>query len=202
MLWFLRKSSGTQISARQLDQITRAIRRFPGCNFLVFGLGYDSTYWHRLNRNGLTVFLENNQEWIDRVSARVPGLNIEPVSYWTRQKDWKALSGRLDELVLDLPDELTRRPWDIVLVDGPEGWNDATPGRMQSICTAAALCRKGGIVFVHDCERAAEAFWCDHIFERELLEREIPGPRKQGWLRQYRSAGGGRRPNAVEWADA
>ena len=189
-LWFLRKTTGTQITPRQLQLIARTVQSRPGCNLLIFGLGYDSVYWQRLNRAGHTLFLEDDDAWIGVVLSETPGLNVERVTYETRLRDWRELTSRTEDLILALPEAIAQRPWDVIVVDAPAGWSDDSPGRMQSIYTASRLCRPGGTVFVHDCERDAEAFWCDHVFGPALFEQEIPGPRKHGWLRQYRSASG------------
>jgi hypothetical protein len=185
--WWLRKATGTQITASQLNAITREVRSRVTCNFLVFGLGYDSVYWHRLNRDGRTLFLEDNANWIDSIRSRHAELAIERVTYWTRQRDWRTLHETGERLSLDLPDGIRQQRWDVILVDAPPGWHENTPGRAQSIYTAAELCDPGGTVFVHDCERAAEAFWCDLVFGPERLLDQIEGKRKQGWLRQYRA---------------
>lgn len=185
--WLLRKATGTQITPRQLQTISRAIRGRPNCRLLVFGLGYDSVYWHRLNRDGSTLFLEDNDSWIDVIRARSPELNVTRVSYWTQQKDWRSLTESRDALALELPEAVSQQPWDVILVDAPAGWGDHTPGRMQSIFTAGLLCDPLGTVFVHDCEREAEAYWCDLVFTPDRLLEVVAGERKHGWLRQYRA---------------
>jgi len=185
--WWLRKATGTQITARQLQAITREVRSRAGCNLLVFGLGYDSVYWHRLNHRGHTLFLEDNDEWIESIRSRYAELAIERVNYWTRQRDWRTLNESGERLSLNLPDGIRQQRWDVILVDAPAGWHENTPGRTQSIYTAAELCDPDGTVFVHDCERAAEAFWCDLVFTPQRLLDQIEGKRKQGWLRQYRA---------------
>lgn len=185
--WWLRKATGTQITATQLKAITREIRSRTACNLLVFGLGYDSVYWHRLNRGGRTLFLEDNDDWIASIQSRHEELAIERITYWTRQRDWRTLNESGERLSLDLPDNIRQQRWDVILVDAPAGWHDDAPGRAQSIYTAAELCDPSGTVFVHDCERAAEAFWCDLVFTPERLLDQIEGKRRQGWLRQYRA---------------
>lgn len=184
--WLLRKATGTQITPRQLQTISQAIRDQSACKLLVFGLGYDSVYWHRLNRDGSTLFLEDDDAWIDVVRARSPELAVARVSYWTQQKDWRSLAECKDRLALELPEAVRQQRWDVILVDAPAGWGDHTPGRMQSIYTAGLLCGPGGTVFVHDCEREAEAHWCDLVFTPDRLLRVVAGERKHGWLRQYR----------------
>ena len=49
--------------------------------------------------------------------------------------------------------------WDVVLVDGPMGWDVHFPGRMQSIATAAQYSSANSTVFVHDCHRELEQLY-------------------------------------------
>ncbi len=46
--------------------------------------------------------------------------------------------------------------WDIILVDGPTGFNSQQPGRQQSIATAWKYAAEDGSVFVHDVHRDLE----------------------------------------------
>ncbi|KAA0152316.1 hypothetical protein FNF29_03882 [Cafeteria roenbergensis] len=57
-------------------------------------------------------------------------------------------------------------PWtfDIAIVRAPHGYNAASPGRMASIATAAALLRPGGHVFVRDVQRDLEHEWTAGYF--------------------------------------
>ena len=47
--------------------------------------------------------------------------------------------------------------WDVILVDGPEGYRDHHPGRQQSIFLASRLARPGTTVFLHDAQRTVES---------------------------------------------
>jgi glucuronoxylan 4-O-methyltransferase len=69
-------------------------------------------------------------------------------------------------LELRLPAGLAETAWDTIFVDGPAGFDDDSPGRMKSICTAAALARRHGRgeVIVHDCDREVERRCCDRFF--------------------------------------
>ena len=55
---------------------------------------------------------------------------------------------------MKLPDYIKNTVWDVVFVDGPRGYNDKVPGRMQSIYAASKL--KARHVLVHDCDREVE----------------------------------------------
>ncbi|VAH53183.1 unnamed protein product [Triticum turgidum subsp. durum] len=76
-------------------------------------------------------------------------------------------------------------PWDVVLIDGPSGWNPNSPGRMASVFTTAVLARSGATaakgptdVLVHDFNFEVEQvlskeFLCDE--NRRRLLRRRPG---------------------------
>jgi hypothetical protein len=90
-------------------------------NLLVFGLGKDSILWRKLNCLGRTVFIENWKEWINKILALDPSLEVYEVQYNT---------------TLDKADEFFSQPWslpvpssvasdcfDVVLVDAPQGYS-------------------------------------------------------------------------------
>lgn len=180
----MRRLNRIILSAPQLLAIAQKIEEQAPCRVLIFGVGHDSLFWHRLNRNGRTVFLEDDEGWLRKVTAKVKNLQAYAVGYDTEQKDWQRYLGNPALLVMDLPLPVTERPWDLILVDGPAGWCDNAPGRMKSIYLAHQLVKPGGDVFVHDCEREVEEAFCERFLGRENLIREIAAP--QGLLRHYR----------------
>ncbi|KAM1804706.1 hypothetical protein ACFX12_030539 [Malus domestica] len=54
------------------------------CNFLVFGLGFDNLIWTALNHGGRTIFLEEDNSWIDQIKQKLPGLEAYHVEYDTK----------------------------------------------------------------------------------------------------------------------
>jgi glucuronoxylan 4-O-methyltransferase len=169
------KSNPGQLSLSEYTYLAEVIEGCSPCNILIFGLGNDSFLWDRLNREGNTVFLEQNLEWYEKISMKNPNLTSYFIQYWTKLRDWKGLLGQDPKnLLLNLPPELTNTKWDLIFVDAPEGYNDAKPGRMQSIYTASVLGAKGGAhVLVHDCNRAAEAAYCDRFLMSNNLVKSI-----------------------------
>lgn len=147
---------GIQLEPAELAPIVNAILRLPKCRLIVFGCGNDSSFWERINCDGRTIFIEDDQEWIDKIRPRLTTAEIAKVSYETRVEKWAEQINSGDSLKLDLPDGIEAKSWDIVLVDGPAGYAPHLPGRSQSIVTAANLVAPGGTVFVHDCERPLE----------------------------------------------
>jgi hypothetical protein len=108
--------------------------------------------WDQINVGGTTVFLEDSAEWIARVRAADPSLDIRPVEYTTRITQWRELLEQPDSLAMDLPSNIRETHWDVVLVDAPNGFiiADEYPGlgpihgRIQSIYTAIGLVAAGG----------------------------------------------------------
>jgi glucuronoxylan 4-O-methyltransferase len=129
-----------------------------------------------VNKEGRTVFLEDNKKWFDKIKDANPGLEVYFVNYGTKRKQWKELLSKEKELMMDLPDAVTKTEWDVVLVDGPHGFHRNTPGRMKSIYMSKILAKKGGDIFVHDCDRKVEQVYCDkYLMEKNLVNKVIGG---------------------------
>lgn len=166
---------GVQLEAGELRPIMAAIRERPRCALLVFGCGNDSYFWEKVNRDGTTVFLEDNPAWVDEARARLAHSVVHPVDYGTRLTDWQRLLDSPADLALKLPDAVGARRWDVIVVDGPAGYNDHQPGRMKSIAAAAKLVASGGCVFVHDCNRPAERAYASRYLGDDRLFIEAKG---------------------------
>ncbi len=156
-------TDGIQMELPELRAVIAAIRARPGCSLLVFGCGNDSILWERANGEGETVFLEDDTAWADRIRPKLASARIYPVEYGTTLSEWRSLLKSPDRLQLALPEAVSAHRWDVILVDGPAGYDDyekygarVSPGRMKSIYMASRLVAPGGMVFVHDCERAVE----------------------------------------------
>ncbi|GAB4860336.1 hypothetical protein Ancab_035494 [Ancistrocladus abbreviatus] len=148
-----------------------------GCNMLVFGLGHDSLMWSAFNPNGLTMFLEEDPDWVQSILTRAPSLRVHAVNYQTHLYDAKNLLAHYKVepsclppklhlrgnsrcrhvthaqlLVLsELPDEVYNKEWDVILIDGPKGYFPEAPGRMAAIYTAAVIAkfrRRPGVTHV------------------------------------------------------
>ncbi|OWM71427.1 probable methyltransferase At1g27930 [Punica granatum] len=153
------------------------------CNFLVFGLGYDSLMWAGLNPRGTTVFLEEDPKWLHTVSERNPSLRAFHVNYNTQLSEADDLlsvarddpecapdrvrlgsRSRCRLMLPGLPDEIYDKEWDVIMIDAPRGYFPEAPGRMGAIFTAAAMAWrrvKPGVthVFLHDVDRRVEKLY-------------------------------------------
>tara|TARA_R110001583_G_scaffold144559_1_gene296513 strand:- start:563 stop:1135 length:573 start_codon:yes stop_codon:yes gene_type:complete len=136
------------------------------CNFLIFGLGEDAKVWQEINKNGRTVFLEDDQEWLQKFDP--DKYEIHPVSYHTKVQDHLSVGFDPEKLKMELPESVTNTSWDLIFVDGPLGHQPprpyAGPGRMQSIYTAHTLLKPGGICIVDDLGRQIESKYSSHFF--------------------------------------
>ncbi len=174
------KYEGVQLKSEELLLIAKAILKYPVCNFLVFGLGYDSPLWLEINKGGRTVFLEDNREWFDRITGSYPDLEAYFVTFPTKITQWQDLLDKPNELEIPLPVQVTNIHWDVILVDAPSGaycdyylkYGTEPPGRMISIYMASKLIKSDGDVFVHDCHRIVEKVYADHyLFDKNFVKQ-------------------------------
>jgi hypothetical protein len=175
-----RERLGIQMHAHELFLIARAIR--PPVNFLVFGMGNDSPLWSDLNRRGRTVFIEDQAEWFSKIQRENPSLEAYLVDYGTKLVQGMELIDHPERLAMDLPPEIRSTEWDVILVDGPAGYDNGTPGRMKSIYEASRLIKPGGRIFVHDQERAIEREYCGRYLVKGKVVAEAIG---RALLRHY-----------------
>uniref|UniRef100_J3L9R1 Uncharacterized protein n=1 Tax=Oryza brachyantha TaxID=4533 RepID=J3L9R1_ORYBR len=146
---------------------------------LVFGLGAETPLWRALNHGGRTVFLDENPFYVAHLEGAHPGLEAYDVSYATavrefpdlldaarasRSADCRPVQNLLFSdcrlAINDLPNQLYDVSWDVILVDGPSGFTEGSPGRMAAIFSAAVMARTKGAeteVLVHDYQREVES---------------------------------------------
>lgn len=73
-----------QQTYKEISVSLRVLNKKSPCNFLVFGLGYDSPMWASLNQGGRTVFLEEDKSWIQQIQGKFPTLESFHVVYDTK----------------------------------------------------------------------------------------------------------------------
>nr|XP_027113274.1 glucuronoxylan 4-O-methyltransferase 1 [Coffea arabica] len=181
-----------QQTLKEISVTSKILEKKSPCNFLVFGLGHDSLMWSALNYGGRTIFLEEDESWIEQIKRRFPMLESYHVSYDSKvnQADELLEVGKgpectpvadprysMCQLALKgLPSEVYEIKWDLIMVDAPTGYYDEAPGRMTAIYTAGMMARnrEDGVtdVFVHDVNRDVEdkfsrAFLCDAYVKKQ-----------------------------------
>ncbi|MDM3861004.1 MAG: hypothetical protein PT118_14420 [Aphanizomenon gracile PMC644.10] len=183
-LSIMRRLNQIDLSKDEMKSITDELRRRNSCNFLVFGLGNDSVFWHRLNSGGKTVFLEESEWWLRKVQEQNSALLAYLVEYNTNRTQWRDLLYSPNKLEMQhiLP-QVKQESWDVILVDAPTGSSDDCPGRMKSIYLAFQLVTSGSSIFIHDCDREIEQAYCDHFFGKHEL---FDSYSQVGKLRHYK----------------
>ena len=150
---------GTLLSRRQIAAIKKVLPAYG--NLLVWGLGNDSPFWHHSTK-GRVIFIEHEGIWLKKIMSRYPFLRTYRVNYTTllfetfdkyinHSEIWSDL-----DLRSQLPPFVKRTPWNVILVDAPQGYGASNPGRYQSIYTSSLLAQSGTHVFVDDFERKVE----------------------------------------------
>ena len=123
---------------------------------LVFGLGYDSELWYN-STNKNTYFIENNQQYID-LNKNINNNNI--IYHQYKDITVKSSLNLTDDKInmFTIPQKLLElAPFDIILVDGPNGYDDKCPGRLLPIYWSKKyLSKEGTIIYVDDATRVLE----------------------------------------------
>lgn len=160
-----------QLSVEEYLEVASVVLKRKPCNFLIFGLGKDSMLWHNLNHEGITVFIEDNQDWFRQIKNCNPQIKAIFTQYNTKSKNAHLLLDKPEQLYMPFPSSVTETNWDIIFVDGPNGQHDDAPGRRKSIYMASKLISKNNktYVMVHDCNREVERHYCD----RFLLHKNL-----------------------------
>jgi len=184
----VRKLRAIQISAAALGLVRAEVT--AGSTLLVFGVGHDSRTWELINRHGETAFVEDVPEWLDRSLRESPDRAAHLVSYGTTVESSLDYSDASQIPMPPLPDSISSRRWDVVVVDGPRGDLPGTPGRASSIALAERLVADGGLVLVDDYERPLETHVCAIVFGRPADEVVDPS-RPVGVYRCSRRKEGG-----------
>lgn len=175
----MRHLNGIHLSSTELEPIVKSIKKRRPCSLLVFGLGNDSQFWVQINEGGKTIFIEDQEHWYQVITQRDPRVNAYLVNFQTKRSQWRDLLDKPELLKMTLPQEIVLTCWDIILVDGPNGFDDENPGRMKSIYLASRLPSKTAEIFVHDCDRPLEQAYCDKYLQSAHLVSEV------GKLRHY-----------------
>jgi hypothetical protein len=131
---------------------------------LVFGLGYDSKMWYEGN-NKNTFFIEDKDEFIKLNIENIPRDNIIKYYYKTTVFESFKLSDNLIQN-FEIPEKIKlEAPFDIIIIDGPEGWSVEKSGRLIPCYWSTMLSKPGTIIFVDDSTRPLEKFCIQKYFK-------------------------------------
>lgn len=157
-------NSKIQLDKEVIDDIFKVLPN-PDIRMLVFGLGYDSKMWYHGNKN--TVFVENKQEYIDLNKNEIPAENI--IKYEYKNINVNNSFDKTDETIREyvIPKSLLEKgPFDIILIDGPEGYSKTTPGRLIPCYWSTLLSKSGGFVYIDDATRPLETYCIQKYYEQ------------------------------------
>lgn len=167
----------------QRTLIAQTIQSFQQCKLLIIGTGLDSGLWMNINKRGITLFLEDNDFWIEQCTRRFPGIQILKVTYSTQLTDWESYL-KVPYFINYLPGnsfELLNYSWDVIIIDGPEShpaMPDCLPptGRMQAFFLAHTLffnAKEPIHLFMHDTDRHVEKTYAEKLFDSTYLVQEL-----------------------------
>jgi hypothetical protein len=135
---------------------------------LVFGLGYDSKMWYEGN-NKNTYFVENKKEYIDLNINDIPIDNIIQYNYDTLVSTSLNLTDK-DIIKYEVNNKLkSLAPFDIIIIDGPEGYNNNSPGRLIPCYWSTLLSKKGTIIYIDDANRKLENYCINKYFSKNQM---------------------------------
>ena len=175
----LKKKKKGLMSKRQYLAVAKKLSDVSPCNLLVFGLGEDSYLWNKINKGGVTIFLEDCAEWIDKVNDG--SLQVRHISYNTKVVDHAEIGFDEEKLKLKLPEDVSNLEYDFIIVDAPLGHQPPRPfkgpGRMSSIYAASKLLKSGGTAVVDDMGRLVEETYAFHYFGEsnltDMIEKKV-----------------------------
>lgn len=160
-----------QIAKSVINDIHAEVSRRDGCRLLVFGLGYDSQMWNACCDH--VTFVEDVPEYISLNSSITTDRVVSCTYSTTVVSSWKMSNQEL--LSQDPPQKLAERgPFDIVLIDGPQGWGPRCPGRMIPACWTRKLIKDGGLIYVDDAARPLESYIVKKMFKGCKIARTFP----------------------------
>jgi hypothetical protein len=150
-----------QISLSVINDVFKNIKK--DSKMLVFGLGYDSKMWYE-GCNRSVFFVENKEEYIKLNIKDIPQDNIIKYNYKTTVMTSESLSNdAIREFTV--PEKLVKEaPFDIIIIDGPEGYSPSTPGRLIPCYWSQFLSKPGTLLYIDDSKRHLENFCIQKYF--------------------------------------
>lgn len=134
---------------------------------LVFGLGYDSKMWYKGNHSN-TFFVENNDNYIQMNINVIPKNNIIKYNYNTTCASSIQLTD--DQIKkFNVPEKIMNEaPFDIIIIDGPEGYSLDKPGRLLPCYWSTLISKPGTVIYIDDANRTLETYCIKKYFTNNI----------------------------------
>ena len=140
---------------------------------LVFGMGFDSKLW---SEAGDAYFVENDKHYMQlnhfikedhSIYYSYPNINVK--------KSYALIESNADLNQFEIPQKLIdNAPYDIILVDGPQGYTENVPGRLLSIFwSVQVLSKPNTILYIDDCKRKLESLCIKKFIPPEKLVQQF-----------------------------
>ncbi|KAE9610145.1 putative glucuronoxylan 4-O-methyltransferase [Lupinus albus] len=179
----------TTLTEKEFKVLSDLITLKSPCNLLIFGFQPQYLALSSMNVGGSTIILEDDYDKISKVSINSNTTQIYKLEYnnMPAKSAYKMLKharynppcapnstllkkSKCKLALKNLPEEVYRKKWDVIVIDGPIGDSAESLGRMGTIYSASVLARsvrnKTCDVVVHDVDRMVEKwfsweFLCD-----------------------------------------
>ncbi|KAJ3219172.1 hypothetical protein HK099_004803 [Clydaea vesicula] len=129
----LKKRNKPSLSDTQLLAIYSTITAFDyakldsGPKLLVFGIGHDTLFWCKANKNGKTFFFESDEHIIEKYSKDIfeelpnqyTDVNVVGVNYAAQIR--YRTEYFIEPWLIDVPAPIEEECYDVILIDGPYG---------------------------------------------------------------------------------
>ena len=161
-------NSNIQLDKDVIDDVFTEIRQGDK-KMLVFGLGYDSKMWYEGNHLH-TYFVEHNDKYIELNANDIPANNIIKYTYKTSCNTSMQLTNHAISK-FTIPDKIKKEaPFDIIIIDGPEGYGALTPGRLLPCYWSTQLSKPGTVIYIDDANRKLES-WCIEKYYKQYEKK-------------------------------
>ena len=157
------RGRGIQLARLVCNDILAEIRSRKNPSMLVFGMGHDSSLWFEATK-GNVVFIEDNQEYID-LNSTIPRQNIIKHDY--SGVDRVSSLTATDEQMEEFSRPPINKQFDVILIDGPEGFSNEKAGRrLPCLWTKKYFSKKGTLIYIDDSRRKMEKLCIEKYFPK------------------------------------
>ena len=156
-------NNNIQLNIDVILDIFKEVSKLENPKMLVFGLGADSDLWYNLtNKN--TYFIEHDMEYINKSNVDKDHIiyhSYEDISVLKSfsMSDDEIIKQKFPKKIIDLS------PFDIIIIDGPTGWDLSKPGRLLPFFwTKYYLSHSKTIIYCDDTDRGLETYLLNKYF--------------------------------------